>query len=55
MSSDYHPEEDMTLLCNPHEHAIYQSLIGSANFCVTIGRYDIMYATSTLAQYSVAP
>ena len=53
--SNYHPEQDTSSLCLPQEQAYYCSLIGSANWCVTLGRYDIAYATSTLAQYSIAP
>ena len=55
LDESYHPEEDTTDLCDPHEHSYYQSLIGSANWCVTLGCFDITYAVSTLAQYSIAP
>ena len=55
MSQDYHSEEDMTPLCNIREQAIFRSLIGSANWCITLGRYNIMFAVNNLAQYSVAP
>ena len=37
MSQDYHSEEDMTPLCNIKEHAIFRSLIGSANWCIILG------------------
>ena len=51
---NYHPKQDTSSLCTPQEQAYYCSLIGSANWCVTLGRYNIAYATSTLAQYSIA-
>ena len=53
--SNYHPKQDTSSLCTPQEQAYYCPLIGSANWCVTLGRYDIAYATRTLAQYSIAP
>ena len=53
--SNYHPKQDTSSLYTPQEQAYYRSLIGSANWCVTLGRYNIAYATSTLAQYSIAP
>ena len=55
LDKSYHPEEDITDLCDPHEHSYYCLLICSANWCVTLGRFDITYAVSTLAQYSIAP
>ena len=33
----------------------YPSLLGSANWMITLGRFDINYAANTLAQYCVAP
>ena len=54
LDKNYHPKEDTTDLCDPHERSYYQSLIGSANWCVTLGCFDITYAVSTLAQYSIA-
>ena len=55
MSQDYHSEEDMTPLCNIKEHAIFRLLIESANWCITLDRYNIMFAVNNLAQYSVVP
>jgi hypothetical protein len=37
------------------EISIYKSLLGSANWIITLGRYDIAYATNTLSRYSMAP
>lgn len=55
LDDNYHPEEDTTNFCEPHKHSFHQSLIGSANWCVTLGCFNITYAVSTLAQYSIAP
>ena len=34
---------------------IFQSLLGSANWIITLGRFDIAYAVNSLSRYSVAP
>ena len=54
-SEDYHPELEMTELLSPPEISKYKSLIGSGNWLITLGRFDIQYAISTLSQYSMAP
>src|SRR5688500_10049992 len=54
MNEDY-PELDNSDLCCPVEASKYRSLIGSANWIVALGRFDIAYATSTLARYSTVP
>ena len=51
----YHAELDATRFCTPEETSKYQSLIGSANWIVTLGRFDIQWATTTLARYAAAP
>ena len=50
MNPLYHPETDTTALCSTSEHSKYRSLIGSANWMITLGRFDINYAVNTLAQ-----
>jgi hypothetical protein len=55
MSEDYYPELDESELCSPSEIYKYRSLIGSANWIVALGRFDIAYATSTLARNSSVP
>ena len=55
MNPLYHPETDTTRLCSPSEHSKHRSLIGSANWMITLGQFDINYAVNTLAQYCVAP
>ena len=55
MSYEYHPETDDTPLLDARGGSLYHSLIGSANWAITLGRFDIQYATQTLSQYSMAP
>jgi hypothetical protein len=55
MSEHYHPEADETKLLGPEDITRYRALLGSANWIVTLGRFDIAYATSTLARFSMAP
>jgi len=44
----------MTLLCwMLGETALYRGLVGSANWAVTLGRFDIQYATQTMSRYSM--
>ena len=52
---EYHPELDETPLIPPEKISLYQSLLGSANWIITLGRFDISYATNTLSRYSMAP
>ena len=33
----------------------YRMLIGSMNWAVTLGRFDVYYAAATMARYSIAP
>ena len=54
-SKDYHPELDDSPLLPPEQISMYQSLIGSANWIITLGRFDIAYAINTLSRYSMAP
>lgn len=55
MDDNYHLELDDSPLCPPDRISKYKSLLGSANWIITLGRFDIMYATSALASYSNAP
>ena len=55
MSEEYHPELDEAPLCSPIEITKYKSLLGSANWIITLGRLDIQYAVNTMARYSNAP
>ena len=51
----YHAEMDKTPLVPPAQITIYQGLLGSANWIITLGRFDIHYAINTLSRYSMAP
>ena len=55
MHEEYHPETDESSLLDQEEISLYRGLIGSANWLVTLGRFDIAYAVSSLARYSLAP
>ena len=51
----YHSEEDTTVILDPKQASLYRGLIGSANWVVTLGRFDIAYAVNNLARYSMSP
>src|SRR5210317_1483389 len=51
----FHPETDDTKLLGREDMTRYRALLGSANWIVTLGRFDIAYATSTMARFSMAP
>ncbi|MEM7375623.1 MAG: reverse transcriptase domain-containing protein, partial [Bacteroidota bacterium] len=55
MDPEYHPELDDSSLCPKEEITKYQSLIGCANWILTLGRFDIAYTLNSLSRYSVAP
>jgi hypothetical protein len=46
---------DKTDLLSPDQISVYKSLLGSANWIITLGRFDIAYATNSLSRYSMAP
>ena len=50
-----HPELDTSDLLGEEQTKLYQSLIGSLQWIVTIGRFDIMTAVMTLASFRAAP
>ena len=50
-----HPELDDTDLLYGADITRYQMLIGCAQWAVTLGRFDIQYATNTLARYNTMP
>ena len=52
---NYSPELDETPLLGPEQHSQYRMIIGSLNWLVTLGRYDIYHAASTMARYGMAP
>ena len=50
-----HSEMDESDLLPPDQIPIYQMLIGCAQWAITIGRFDIQYATITLARFAQLP
>ena len=55
MAEDYHPELDESALLDEEQSTRYRSIIGSLMWAITLGRFDIQYATVTLARYANAP
>ena len=55
MDPTYRPESDKTDFLSEEEIGFYRMMIGSAMWAVTLGRYDIQYATISLACYNQAP
>jgi len=55
MEVGHHPELDETDLLYGKDTSIYQMLMGSAQWAIRIGRFDIQYATNTLARYASMP
>ena len=55
MEESYHPESDESELLDEKGQSLYRAIIGSANWLVTLGRFDLQYATNTLARFSHAP
>ena len=50
-----HPELEDTPILSPDDHSKYRMLIGSAQWAITLGRLDIMFAVQTMARFSAAP
>ena len=48
-------ELDETPLLGPEQHSQYRMIIGSLNWLVTLGWYDIYHAASTMARYGMTP
>jgi len=54
MELNYHPELDLTPLMDAKHASLYRALIGSANWLITLGRFNIHYATNALSQFAMA-
>jgi Reverse transcriptase (RNA-dependent DNA polymerase) len=50
-----HPELDDSELCDTGQIELYQSMIGSLQWIVTIGRFDIHTAVMTMSGFRMAP
>ena len=55
MATDDHPELDDTTFLDPRLHSIYRFLVGAAQWTITLGRLDILYAVATLSCFSQTP
>lgn len=51
----YHPGLDQLDFLNEEHAAIFRSIIGSLNWLITLGRWDIYHATNTLSRYGISP
>ena len=52
---DYHPEVDETPFLVGEDVAKYRMLVGSLNWLITLGRYDVHHSCVTLARYMMIP
>jgi hypothetical protein len=55
MITNDHPEMDDSDLLNEKEKRIYQRLMGILQWMVSLGRFDICYAVSSLSRFNSAP
>jgi len=55
LEGGYHPELDTSDLVSDKDISKYRMLIGSLNWAVTLGRFEMMFAAVTMTWYSVAP
>ncbi len=50
-----HPELDDSPMLDPTDHAKFRSLVGCANWLVTLGRFDVAYAVNAYSCFSMQP
>jgi hypothetical protein len=55
MAQDLHPELDDSPFLNSGEASKFRTLNGSANWMITLGRFDIHYAIQALSHFDMAP
>ena len=55
MDKDESPELDQSDLLAPDKISLYQSLIGALQWCVTLGRFDIVVTVMTMSSFRTAP
>ena len=55
MDPYYHPKLDESTLLHRDEISIFRMCIGCAQWAITLGRMDIVYATTMLLGYNMAP
>ena len=55
MDDAYHPELDDSPILGAVDAAKYRSILGSCNWIIILGRFDIAYATNALSRFGMAP
>ena len=55
LGTNDHPELDVTAFCNKDETEIFQSLIGSIQWALSIGRMDVQTAVTTISSFQEQP
>jgi hypothetical protein len=55
MATEYHPEVDDSPFLSNEDAAKFRSIIGSLNWLITLGRFDVYYATNVLSRFSMQP
>lgn len=56
ISSTYHPEIDESATIKDSDKISLQGpIIGSLNWLIALGRFDVLYATSMLSRYNMCP
>jgi hypothetical protein len=55
MEPNFHAETDESDFLTGEEISKYRMMVGSLNWLVTLGRYDVHYATTTLARHMMMP
>ncbi len=55
MDPEYHPKLDDSPLVSAHNASKFRGMVGSCNWLITLGRFDVSYATQALSRYAMAP
>ena len=55
MEPNYHPELDASPFLTDDAASKYRMMVGSLNWLVTLGRWDVHYVTQTMSRYSMLP
>ena len=55
MDKECHPDLDDTPIVTPKEASKYRGMVGSCNWVITLGRFDIGCTIQALSRYSMAP
>ncbi len=55
MDDQYYPEIDESAILEPKEATKFRAILGSAQWMVTLGRFDIAYTVQVLSRFGVQP